>query len=101
MTLATALLVSALLWGIGIYGTLSQQSFVMLMMGLEMMINGALLAGVAVWHFSGAGNPEGQLLIIIGLAVMAIEMAIGFAIVINVYRVRQADVTESVMDLKR
>ena len=101
MTLGAALFVSALLWGIGIYGALSQQSFVMLMMGLEMMINGALLAAAAVWHFSAAGNPEGQLLIIIGMAVMAIEMAIGFAVVINVYRVRQADVTESMADLKR
>ena len=101
MTLGTAMMVAALLWGIGIYEALSQQSVVMLMMGLEMMINGALLAGVAIWHFSGEGNPEGQLLIIIGLAVMAIEMSIGFAVVINVYRVRQADVTESIEDLKR
>ena len=101
VTLTTTLIVSAFLWGIGIYGALSQQSFVMLMMGLEMMINGALLAGAAIWHYSGAGNPEGQLLIIIGMAVMAIEMAIGFAVVINVYRVRQADVTESIEDLKR
>jgi len=101
MTLNTALTVAAILWGIGVYGALSQQSFVMLMMGLEMMINGALLAAAAIWHFCGAGNPEGQLLIIIGMAVMAIEMAIGFAVVINVYRVRQADVTESIEDLQK
>ena len=101
MTLATLLIVSAILWGIGLYGALSQQSFVMLMMGLEMMINGALLAGVAVWNFAGGGNSQGQLLIIIGMAVMAIEMAIGFAVVINVYRVRQADVTESIEDLQK
>ncbi len=101
MNLPATLIISAILWGIGLYGALSQQSFVMLMMGLEMMINGALLAGVAVWHFSGGGNPEGQLLIIIGMAVMAIEMTLGFAVVINVYRVRQADVTESIEDLKK
>jgi len=101
MTLTTTLIVAACLWGIGIYGALSQQSFVMLMMGLEMMINGALLAGASVWHFAGGGNPEGQLLIIIGMAVMAIEMAVGFAVVVNVYRVRQADTTESIEDLKR
>ena len=101
MTLPAVLIVSAILWAIGLYGALSQQSFVMLMMGLEMMINGALLAGVGVWHFSGGGNPEGQLLIIIGMAVMAIEMTLGFAVVINVYRVRQADVTESIEDLKK
>lgn len=101
MNLTTALIVAAVLWAIGLYGTLSQQSFVMLMMGLEMMINGALLAAAAVWHYSGMGNPEGQLLVIIGMAVMAIEMAVGFAVVINVYRVRQADVTESIEDLQK
>lgn len=100
MTLTTALLVAGALLGIGIYGAISQQSFVMLMMGLELMINGALLAAAAVWRFSGAGSPQGQLLVIIGMAIMAIEMAIGFAIVINVYRVRQADTTEAIAELK-
>ena len=101
MTLTTVLLVAAVLWGIGVYGALSQQSFVMLMMGLELMINGALLAAVGMWRYAGWGGAEGQLLVIIGMAVMAIEMAIGFAVVINVYRARQADVTESIQDLKR
>ena len=101
MTLTTVLLVAAVLWGIGLYGALSQQSFVMLMMGLELMINGALLAAGGVWHFSAGGGPDGQLLIIVGMAVMAIEMAIGFAVVINVYRVSQADMTEGIEELER
>ena len=101
MTLTSLLLVAAVLWGLGLYGALSQQSFVMLMMGLELMINGTLLAGAGLWRFSGAGLPEGQLLVIIGMAVMAIEMAIGFAVVVNVYRVRQADMTEGIEDLQR
>src|SRR3546814_7635494 len=44
MTLASVLIVAAGLIGIGLYGALSQQSFVMLMMGLELMLNGVLLA---------------------------------------------------------
>ncbi len=100
MTLATVLLVAAVLWGIGLYGALSQQSFVMLMMGLELMINAALLAGAGVWHFAAGAGAEGQVLLIVGMAVMAIEMAIGFGVVVNVYRVRQADVTESIEDLE-
>lgn len=100
MTLVTVLLVAAVLFGIGLYGALSQQSFVMLMMGLELMINGALLAGAGVWHFASEGRPDGQLLVIVGMAVMAIEMAIGFGVVVNVYRVGQADVTESIEDLE-
>ena len=101
MTLTTVLLIASILWGIGLYGALSQQSFVMLMMGLELMINGALLAAAAAWRFAGGGSADGQLLVILGMAVMAIEMAIGFAIVVNLYRVRQADTTESLGDLKR
>mgnify|MGYP006302449463 CR=1 FL=1 len=101
MSLITILLVAAALIGIGLYGALSQQSFVMLMMGLEMMVNGALLAAGGVWRFAGGGSPEGQLLLIVGMAVMAIEMAIGFAVVVNVFRIRQADTTESLGDLGR
>lgn len=81
MTLTTLLIVAAALIGIGIYGTLSQQSFVMLMMGLELIINGAMLAAVSFWALSAAGAPEGQLLTIVAMAVMAIEMAMGFALV--------------------
>lgn len=100
MTLSSVLAVAALLVGLGIYGALSQQSFVMLMMGLELIINGSLLAGAGLWRFAAGGGPEGQLLLIIGMMVMAVEMAIGFALVVAVYRVRQADTTEAVEDLK-
>ena len=46
------------LFAIGLYGALSQQSFVMLMMGLELMINGALLALGALWA-SRPAEPQG------------------------------------------
>ena len=94
MTLTAVLLVAAALIGIGVYGALSQQSFVMLMMGLELIINGILLAGVGFWSFAAGGVPEGQLLVIVVLAVMAVEMAMGFALVVAVYRRRQVDTTE-------
>lgn len=100
MTLHAVLLVAAALIGIGLYGALSQMSFVMLMMGLELMLNGALLATIGLWSLSAGGAPKGQLLAVIVLAVMAIEMAIGFALVTAVYRKRQVDVTESLDTLK-
>src|SRR5699024_5093097 len=100
MTLTSVLMVAAALIGIGFYGALSQQSFVMLMMGLELMLNGAILAIIGFWSFSLGGMPEGQLLAIIVMAVMAVEMAVGFALVVAVYRKRQADVTEGLTTLK-
>ncbi|MDX5376446.1 MAG: NADH-quinone oxidoreductase subunit NuoK [Halomonas sp.] len=101
MTLTTLLILAAALIGIGLYGALSQQSFVMLMMGLELMLNGVMLAAVAFWAYSGTGAPEGQLLTIVVMAVMAIEMALGFALVVAVFRAKQADMTEALSELKQ
>ncbi|WP_111747196.1 NADH-quinone oxidoreductase subunit NuoK [Salinisphaera orenii] len=100
MTLTALLLVAAALIGIGLYGALSQQSFVMLMMGLELMLNGVLLAAVGFWSLAAGGAPAGQLLVIITMAVMAVEMAVGFALIAAVYRNRQTDMTESLDTMK-
>lgn len=100
MTLQALLIVAAALFGIGVYGALSQQSFVMIMMGLELLVNGAILAAVALWWFSAGGEPKGQMLVIVAMTVMAVEAAVGFALVVNVYRIRQADVTEAVRTLR-
>jgi NAD(P)H-quinone oxidoreductase subunit 4L len=100
VSLIAILFVAAVLIGIGLYGAFSQQSFVMLMMGLELIVNGAMLLAVGFWAMTGAGVPEGQLLIIILMAVMAIEMAMGFALVVAVYRGKQADMTEALGGLK-
>ncbi|MBW3577630.1 MAG: NADH-quinone oxidoreductase subunit K [Actinobacteria bacterium] len=101
MTLTTVLIVAAALVGIGLYGALSQQSFVMIMMGYELIINGVMLAGVGGWALAAGGEPKGQVLVIVAMLVMAIEAAIGFAVVVNVYRARQADTTEAVQTMQR
>jgi NAD(P)H-quinone oxidoreductase subunit 4L len=100
MTLTTVLIVAAALIGIGVWGALAQQTFVMIMMGIELMVNGAILAGGALWAFAAGGVPQGQVLVIVAMAVMAVEMAIGFALVVAVYRARQADMTEGISSLQ-
>ena len=94
MSTEVVLIVAAALFGIGVYGALSQQSFVMLMMGLELMINGAILALVVLWARAAGGSPQGQMLGVVFMTVMAVEMALGFALITGVYRVRRADITE-------
>ena len=100
MTLSGVLVVAAALFGLGVYGALSQQSFVMIMMGLELMLNAAILAVVAFWSRSASGTPKGQLLAVVIMTVMAVEAAIGFALVTNVYRIRKADITEKLKALR-
>lgn len=101
MTLTSLLVVAAALLSIGLYGALSQQSFVMLMMGLELMLGGVMLAAGGLWAFAGGGSPKGQLLVIVAMVAMAIDMAVGFALVVAVYRARGVDVTEGVDSLRR
>ncbi len=100
MTLTTLLLVAGALLGVGVYGALSQQSFVMLMMGLELMLNGVLLAAAGFWAYTASGVAKGQLLVIVVLVVMAVEMVLGFALVVAVYRARQVDMTEGVDSMR-
>ena len=100
MSLEGLLVVAAALFGIGVYGALSQQTFVMIMMGIELMLNAAMLAAVATWSLTTGGAPKGQLLTVIILTVMAVEAAIGFALIIGIYRIRKADMTEKLKRLR-
>jgi NAD(P)H-quinone oxidoreductase subunit 4L len=100
MTLDLFLLLAAGLFAIGLYGALSQQSIVMLMMGLELMLNGVIVAAAAFWHFLAPGGTDGQVLIVVVITAMAIEMAAGFAIVTAIYRARQVDMTDDAADLR-
>ncbi|TMR02213.1 NADH-quinone oxidoreductase subunit NuoK [Actinomadura soli] len=100
MSLQTFLLLAAALFSVGLYGALSQQSIVMLMMGLELMINGLLVAGAAFWFYVSPGTADGQVLVLVAVTVMALEMAMGFAVVTALFRARDVDVTDDAGDLK-
>ncbi|GAA2001967.1 NADH-quinone oxidoreductase subunit K [Nakamurella flavida] len=98
MTLQTVLLVAAALFSVGLYGALSQQVLVMIMMGLELMINGLLLAAGAFWWFLNP-TPTGQVLLLVILAAMTVEMAMGFAVATLVHRHRRSDMTDDATEL--
>lgn len=100
MNLQSVLVVAAALFAVGLYGALSQQVIVMVMMGLEVMINGIILAAAAVWWYL-APLPEGQVLLLLVLAVMTVEMAMGFAIALRYHRARGADMTDAATDLSQ
>ena len=99
MSLQLFLLLAAALLSVGLYGALSQQSVVMLMMGLELMLNGVVVAGAAFWWYVSPQRPDGQVLVLVVVAAMTIEMAMGFAVQTALYRARQVDMTDDAADL--
>jgi NAD(P)H-quinone oxidoreductase subunit 4L len=100
MTLQAFLLLAAALFAVGLYGALSQQSIVMLMMGLELMINGLIVAGGAFWYHVAPQTADGQVLVLVAVTVMALEMAMGFAVTTAIFRTRDVDMTDDAGDLK-
>ena len=79
-TLLVALVVGAVLFGVGVYGALSQTNLVMIMMGVELMLGGAMVNLVAFWRFLHPEAYSGQVFVLIVMTVMALEMAVGFGV---------------------
>ena len=100
MTLQLVLIAAAALFSVGLYGALSQQVVVMVMMGLELMLNGVILAGGAMWWFL-TPEPTGQVLVLVVLAAMTLEMAMGFAVAVLLHRHHGTDMTDMAGDLSR
>jgi NAD(P)H-quinone oxidoreductase subunit 4L len=99
MILQTVLLLAAALFCVGLWGALSQQSIVMVMMGLELMANGLIAAAAGFWRYT-SGRPDGQMLVLVVFFVMAIEMAMGFAVTIALVRSRHVAMTDLAADLR-
>jgi len=95
------LLLAAGLLAAGLYGALSQQSIVMIMMGLELMLNGVIVAAGAFWHYLAPASSAGQVIVVAVVVAMAVEMAMGFAVVTAIFRARDVDMADMAADLKR
>ncbi|MGC5345567.1 NADH-quinone oxidoreductase subunit NuoK [Streptomyces sp. DT24] len=100
MNLELFLLLAAALFCVGLFGALTQQSVVMLMMGLELMLGGVIVAAAAVRHYIAPATGDGQVLVVLAVTAMALEMAIGFAVVTALFRAREIDMTDLAAELK-
>ncbi|MET8728982.1 NADH-quinone oxidoreductase subunit K [Streptomyces parvus] len=100
MTFELLLVLAAGLFSIGLFGALSQQSIVMIMMGIELMIGGIIVAVADFWRFLAPTVGSGQVVIVAAVVAMAVEMAMGFAVTTAIYRARQVDMTDMAEDLR-
>ena len=87
------LVVSAVLFCLGLLGVVTRRSLIVMYMGLELMLNAANLALVAFSHFNA--DLHGQILVFFIITVAAAEVAVGLALIVAIYRKRQTtDVTD-------
>jgi NADH-quinone oxidoreductase subunit K len=81
--IAEALIVSAILFVIGVVGVLTRRNAIILFMCAELMLNAVNLSFVALAKMH---NVTGQVFVIMVMTVAAAEAAVGLAILIAVYR---------------
>src|SRR5438046_5140801 len=78
---------SALLFSVGLAGALTRRNAILVLIGIELMLNAANLNFIAFWRFSE--HPEaltGVLFVIFSIGVAAAEAAVGLALIIAIYR---------------
>ena len=93
ITIEHYLVVSIVLFCLGLLGVIIRRNLIVMYMGLELMLNGANLALVSFSHFRD--NLDGQVMVFFVSTVAAAEVAVGLALIVALYRKRQTtDVTD-------
>lgn len=85
ITLTHFLLISAILFTFGVYAVMTRRNAIMVLMGIELILNSANINFLAFSRFGGL-NIEGQMIAIFVIILAAAEAAIALAIVLNIYK---------------
>jgi len=83
------LILSAILFSIGLYGVMAKRNAVIILMCIEIMLNAVNIALVAFSRYVTPLALTGQVFAIFVMAVAAAEAAVGIAIIITIYRNRE------------
>ena len=94
--LSAYLLVAALVFAIGLAGALTRRNAILVLIGIELMLNAANLNLIAFWRYGP--HPEaltGVMFAVFSIAIAAAEAAVGLGLVISIYRhLRTTDLDE-------
>jgi NADH-quinone oxidoreductase subunit K len=100
MHLVHPLVLSALLFGIGVYGVLARRNAILVLMSVELMLNAVNLSLVAFDVWLQEQLRVGQSLAVFVITVAAAEIGLGLAIVLMVYRNRGTIAVDELTELR-
>lgn len=81
------LLLAAMLFSIGLAGAISRRNAIIVLIGIELMLNAANLNFLAFWRFGpNPGAMDGVMFVLFSIGLSAAEAAVGLALIINIYR---------------
>ncbi len=88
MPLSAYLIMSAVLFTIGVCGVLIRRNPLIIFMSIELMLNGVNLSFVALSSF--LDSADGQMFVFLVLTVAAAEVVVGLALIVSIFRTRRA-----------
>ena len=92
------LVLSALLFTLGLLGVLMRRNLLIIYMSLELMLNAANLAFVAFSRFNN--QLDGQVMVFFIITVAAAEVSVGLALIVALYRKRQIAHVEDLTSMR-
>lgn len=98
VTTAHYVVLSAVIFAVGLFGLVTRKNAVIILMSLELMLNGANLAFVAFSRHHG--NLQGQVFTFFVIAVAAAEAAVALAILIALFRLKGSVTLDDVTELR-
>ena len=100
MSLTVVIAVAGLLFGVGLYGVLSQTNAVMIVMGVELMLGAAMLNVVGFLRYAWPEAVSGSFFVLVVMTLMALEAAVGFALITSVFRNRRTAEVDDLTELQ-
>ena len=94
------LILSAILFSIGIYGVLTRRNAVLILMSVELMLNAASINMVAFAAYTSPEQFIGIIFAIFIITVAAAEVGLALAIILRIFRVRHTSNVDEVNELK-
>lgn len=85
-SLQFCLLVSSMLFAIGFSAVLTRRNAILVLIGVELMLNAANLNFIAFWRLGHSHDHAGILFVLFSIGIAAAEAAVGLALILSIYR---------------
>ena len=95
------LLLSALLFAVGFAGAVTRRHAIVVLMGIELMLNAANLNFIAFWRYGPNPDPHtGLMFAVFSIAIAAAEAAVGLALILAMFRHRRTTHLDALEEMK-
>lgn len=92
MPLEAYLGLAAVLFAIGLFGVITRRNTIGILLGIELMLNAVNINLVAFARFNG--DPTGMIFTVFTICITVVEVAVGLALVILIFRIRRTVVAD-------